>query len=390
MRKYDANDERAIRMEQLVREWTRSGLLEKAQEDRILPELKVDLRRTNSFFRLILLGFGLLIIWSSVLLAGVTFQLRDEAPIAVLCALGAAASFFLAEFLITQFHLYRFGIEEAAAVATVSLVALAVGVFASSWHGAIEPGFPICLALIAGSLTALAMYARFGYVYAAVASLLCMGTAAFATPWPPVVQRLACEGVCILVFLGARWKYRQSGDEFPGDEYRAIQAMAWLALYASFNLQLPFLRPIFRIADITGPFYWFTYVTIWIVPAAGLLLAVRERDRPLLDLNILAAFLTLATNKPYLGMERQTWDPILLGILLIAVALTLRRRLPAGKRSRFTVERLLSADKRRLSVVAAASVALHAVPQLPRDSAATRNLEPGGGRSGGAGASGSF
>ena len=71
MRRYDATDERKIRVAPLVREWTRSGLLDKAQQDRIAPELKVGMRRTNPFLRLILFGFGILIIAASVALADV-------------------------------------------------------------------------------------------------------------------------------------------------------------------------------------------------------------------------------------------------------------------------------------------------------------------------------
>ena len=39
---------------------------------------------------------------------------------------------------------------------------------------------------------------------------------------------------------------------------------------------------------------------------------------------------TLASNKPYLGWSRQTWDPIVFGILLVAVAMSVRRWLLRG------------------------------------------------------------
>ena len=32
--------------------------------------------------------------------------------------------------------------------------------------------------------------------------------------------------------------------------------------------------------------------------------------------SLVMAMATLATNKPYLGWERHTWDPMLLGVLL--------------------------------------------------------------------------
>jgi hypothetical protein len=44
---YSRDDERSIRVQRLVEDWTRSGLLQQDQRERIVPELKVDLRRTN-------------------------------------------------------------------------------------------------------------------------------------------------------------------------------------------------------------------------------------------------------------------------------------------------------------------------------------------------------
>jgi hypothetical protein len=391
MRKYDARDERSIRVEQLVREWTQSGLLQKDQETAILPELKVDLRRTNFFFRFILLVFGLLIIWSSVWLIRITFGLREDVPEAILFAFGAVASLFLGEFLITRFRLYRFGVEEAAAAAAASLAALAVGILAFSRNVAMEAELGIFLTLIAGAIAAFAIYLRFGYIYAAAVSMLCMFAAPFAMDWPPVIQRLSCEGLFLAVFLIARRKSFETGDEFPGDEYSAIQAMAWLGLYSSFNLRLPLLQQFtFMTADARGAFYWLTYMVIWILPVIGLFLALRHRQRLLLDVSLITALLTLATNKPYLGIARQTWDPILLGVLLIGTAVAVRRWLSIRDWNGFTAERILSWDKRRISLVATASAALHPASQASSDSTATRNLEPGGGRSGGAGASGTL
>jgi hypothetical protein len=44
----------------------------------------------------------------------------------------------------------------------------------------------------------------------------------------------------------------------------------------------------------------------------------------------ITAILTLVTNKPYLGWQRHTWDPMLLGALLIGVPLLIRRWLAKG------------------------------------------------------------
>ena len=55
---YSRDDERNIRVERLVRDWNKSGLITDAERDRMLPDLKVDLRRTNLWLRLTLFVFS--------------------------------------------------------------------------------------------------------------------------------------------------------------------------------------------------------------------------------------------------------------------------------------------------------------------------------------------
>jgi hypothetical protein len=385
MRKYSIKDELAIRSERLVREWTQSGLLDKAQQERVLPELKVELRRTNMFLRFILFGFGLLIIGAGVALVGVIFGFKEDDAIAVLCFIGAAGSLVAAEILIEKFHLYRFGIEEAAAIAVVVL--LPVGVVVLSPKDFHTGQFPIVVALVTAGITAFSIYVRYGYVYAVIISMFCISMAPMGTQWSEAMQRIAAAGFLTAVFVLARAKSIQNRNEFPGDEYRIIQALAWLGIYAYLNLHLGSVRSIFFASESGGEFYWFTYTAIWLLPAIGMFLGVRDRDRALLDVNIGLSLVTLATNKLYLDLPRQTWDPILLGLLLIGVAVGLRRWL-SKDRNGFTAARILLSDKRRMAAVATVSAALHTVPQAPTQS--DRNFHGEGGRSGGGGASGSF
>jgi hypothetical protein len=104
------------------------------------------------------------------------------------------------------------------------------------------------------------------------------------------------------------------------------------------------------------------------------------------------SILTLVTNKPYLGWQRHTWDPILLGALLIGVAVFIRRWLasgPHGIRHGFTAERLSGNDKQWMS---AGSTVLGVLsPQLVARDAQPGSPEArfGGGDSGG-GATGEF
>jgi hypothetical protein len=108
-------------------------------------------------------------------------------------------------------------------------------------------------------------------------------------------------------------------------------------------------------AVTTSNFYSFTYVMTWLLPAIGLWLAIRSKQRLLLDVNLAMALATLATNKPYLHGVQEPWDPILLGLLLVGVVIALRRWLskdPAGLRNGFTAVRLLESDRRTLAATA--------------------------------------
>jgi len=223
--------------------------------------------------------------------------------------------------------------------------------------------------------------------------MLCMATAPFQMDLSREFQRPASAVLLLLVFIIARRKRLQANPDFPADEYSVIQAVAWAGIYACLNLHLSSLWPSIRsIRDtvMTGDFQLFTFAAIWLLPGIGLFLAIRDRDRMLLDVSIILSLVTLATNKPYLGMVRQTWDPILLGVFLIGTAVALRRWLSARDRTGFTAERILIADKRGLAALGTASAALQTFPQPPPTAAPAAKFEPGGGRSGGGGASGAF
>jgi len=317
----------------------------------------------------------------------------------VFCAVTAIGFFIVADVLV-KFRLYRFGIEEAAAASGVILTAVAAAAFAESFGlGRGNAERPLFFALLVASAAALGVYLRYGYLYAAIGSMVCLGAAPFFLPIDEVSSRLAAAGLLLVVFIIVRSVRRNADDEFPGNEYRLIEAAAWLGVYAFLNLHLDSFDASpggfnSRTASIALPFYWFTYTAIWLLPAIGLYLGLRERHRALLDTNLLLALVTLATNKPYLGATRQAWDPILLGVLLIGTVVAVRRWLSKGENGRrwgYTADRILSSDKQAMSVVGTASAAVHMPGHVPEHGTAHQDtFKPEGGRSGGAGASGSF
>jgi hypothetical protein len=394
MKKYRHGDEQNVRTERFIHEWLRSGLIDQTQHDRMLPDVQPEFRRTNLFLRLVLFGFGLVIVGASTVLVADTLRLRSDTAGAALCLVAAVASFALAEYLITHFRLYRFGVEEAAVCSSAVLLVISAGFVRSILHLAIPTEFVIA---VVGSAVALAAYLRFGYLYAAFASLLCLAAAPFQLSGPIVMQRAAAAGIMFGVFVicGRR---SVSGKGFPAAEFAMLRAAAFAALYAVLNLHL---STVFYFSGLFGPpdvsdqpfaFYVLTYLTIWGLPLVGMIAALHAKQRPLLDVSLVLALVTLITNKPYLGAARQTWDPILLGLVLIATAVAVRRWLSqgsGGSRDGITSARLLSSDNRRLAMVGTMSAALQAGagPVAPESSP---KFEGGGGRSGGAGGSGSW
>ena len=162
---YPRDVERAIRQQRMVDDWAKSGLLETEQRDRIMPELQVDLRRTNKFLRLTLFVFGFIIVNAAIGLVAIFIGDASEATMSVLALAAASALFWLAESLIARYRLYRFGIEEAAAIASVIFFAIGAGLFRQSDLSSLQ-------AFMAAAGGAFILFQRFGFVYAGVAAVL--------------------------------------------------------------------------------------------------------------------------------------------------------------------------------------------------------------------------
>ena len=156
MTAYDLNDERTIRAGRLARDWMKSGLLRAEQYERIKPELQVDLRRTNLFLRLTLFAFSMLILQSVLGLAAIFVGVTGQTAAALLSAVGGLFFFWLASYLVKRYRFYRFGIEEAAAVAAIGLLA---GSAALGWSTIAGGGDgPIAAALVAAAAVAVAVF----------------------------------------------------------------------------------------------------------------------------------------------------------------------------------------------------------------------------------------
>ncbi len=369
-------------MEELLRQWGRSGLLEASQVATLQSDVHTDLRRTNAFLRALLFVFTAIIVIASVYLVLLTFHVEEKFEIGFVCILAAVVYFGLAEFLVGCFRLYRFGIEEA--LASTAAVLLAIG---AALIAPVESDYVRAfIALATGAIGAGLLYARLGYLYAAGVAIICAASIPFTFAWSGDKAHLAAASVYLLALLSARRSRLASGDEYPGSDYGVMQAIAWMGIYLVLNVHAPLFY-----GYSEGAFYWFTYAMIWVIPIVGLWLAIPVKDRLFLQLNVGLLLVTFLTNKPYLKLMRKPWDPILFGVLLIGAAVVIKRWLACGangQRDGYTAGRVLADDRRLLNVVATMSSAMQ--PAVPSPAQPQAKPDFGGGRSGGAGASGNF
>ena len=387
MSAYHLDDERAIRTGRLVEDWTRSGLLTTEQRDIVMPQLAVDLRRTNKFLRITLFVFGGVILQSALgLFAVALFDVSNAAGAGVLCLLVGAGCFWLASHLVSRYNLYRFGVEEAAALSSAGLAAVGAALlFADAGVG----DWPLIIGLATAAAMLFVLFRHFGYVYAAVFALVAAAALPFQFGSSEAIERVAAVVILAGAAAVARAARADAGEEYPGDGLMAIEAAAWLGIYVLVNLVVS--SGVSRV-DRGSAFHWVTYAAIWVLPAIVLWLAIRGRERPLLWSGMAMALGTLLSNKEYLGSPRHEWDPMMFGLLLMAIAVGVRRWLAAGEdgqRHGYTASRLVASDRDltgHLAVVSAAQVNVPVTASAPAPDPSIG----GGGRSGGAGAGGTF
>ena len=383
MRAYTASAEEAVDARNLLKDWLAEGFLTPAQYQQMEPDTACDLRRTNIFLRVVLFLFTLIIVVAAAGLFFVLFLDRSSSQTTGIFLLFCAVpSYAAAEFAVARFRLYRYGIEEALAVCSVAFLCAGLA-FSSSTE---------FLAPAAGILASLWIWHRFGLPYAFLAAMIFV---IWLSPyWTP---SRSAQHVIVAVFYALGLIAIVAAR--PRD-HSIAEALLWLGLYLAINLQLSSVDLLERWwrgpvtnTEFPNAFYWTTWVLIWLLPPAILARGILRKDRLVIAVGAISALLTLITNKPYLGWQRHTWDPMLLGALLIATALLLRRWLasaPAGIRHGFTAQRLSAKDKQWMGIGSTAFglVAPQAVTPAPQPASPGPHF--GGGDSGGAGASSDF
>jgi len=402
VRAYREDIEEALRARRFLKDWAGEGYITSEQYRRMEQETVCELRTVNIFLRVVLFLFTVIIVGAAVGLFFVVFLSHpsDETS-GIFLIIFAGVSYAAAEIAVAGARLYRYGIEEALAACSVGFLCVGIQLaffgshFFSSGTDAIEVLVPAT-----GALVSLWIWHRFGFPYAFLAAMVfVVYLPGYWTP-PHAAQRIftaAIYAVGLIVVAAVRGRYLVT---YLDRSYSIAEALLWIGIYLAFNLQISplglrglWLGAPSAAAEFARPFYWTTFVTIWFLPPAILVRGVRTKDRYVIAAGAIGAVLTLVTNKPYLGWERRTWDPMLLGALFIGVALYLRRWLAAGTdgtRDGFTARRLSGKDKELVAAGAGAVGMASPYSVTPAPQPEAPGVHFGGGDSGGGGATSDF
>jgi hypothetical protein len=394
MRIYASSDEEALRTLSLLKDGASEGFISQAQYSTMREDVPCRLRWTNVFLRIVFFLFTLLSAGAAVGLFFAAFSLRESFVSGAFLILFAAMFWLFVEGLVREKHLYRHGTEEALAVLSVILLCIGLALVLDR-RSTIVPSDHDGLVTACGALASFLIYRRLGLLYAFVAAMIFVAFLPHYWTSSQTAQHIILAGLYAIGLLLTMRIRRQYRFDYLDNEYSAIEAFLWLGLYLTINLQLSSVDLIRRWWDATPSaspflksFYWTTYVLVWCHPIAMLRRGLTTKDRAVTGLGLAAAILTLITNKPYLGWQRHSWDPMILGVLLTGTAVVVRRWLasgPEGARYGFTANRLSTRDKRLAELLS--TVGPVSTP-IPTPVAHTPTFS--GGDTGGGGASSDF
>jgi hypothetical protein len=390
MRLYTVEDEVRVRLGRDLRDWTRAGLITAEQDAALRADLATDLRRTGAMLRLGLAAFTVIAGAAAIGLVMLVTDLTSEIAIAVTTAVLGAAALGAASRLVRRYRLYRYGVEEALAMGAVALVGVSGAMVAAAALGANTSAGPWAAGMTAVAIAAIHVHRRFGFPHAAIDALVAIALV------PMAIEGIGADTrrvIVALVFAGGyayatSWR-RRSDDDITRSAAEGLRAAAAAGAYVAVNVMLT--REMLADADHIA-FHWASWVLTWLLPYVVGRAAVVERDPWLLRVAVAMTLASLYTNKAYLGLSRQPWDPMLLGVLLAVVALVLRRWLaagPNGERHGYTARQIVERDGAALQLasLAATTVQPTHVRQVP---ASPDPPTFSGGGSGGGGASSDF
>jgi hypothetical protein len=396
---YTAEQEERLFIRCEARTWALSGLITDEQRGIIDARTDPGLSRTNVFFRILFFLFTSSCVQAVIGFYAFVIRIRGEIAIAWSALAFGIVMLGLAEYLVRRKSLYRYGIEEALALSGMALACTGIVIFISLLN--VEPRSLISTGAMLASACAFWLYLRFGFLYAAVISVACACVVPFQLSLPPASVRAILALLLVLILLTSIRAEGFENMDFRKERSAMLQACLLAGIYLAVNLRLPemgrahFGNPApFHEPHAGFPplFYWATCGLTFLVPAIGLYHGLKRRKRIVINVSLIGALLTLATNKDYLGFKHYAWDPAVLGVVMVVAAIAVMRWLAGGSRearSGFTAQNLLKPGNHGINPADLGAALLPGAIQA--------NLPPSspekpfaGGQSGGGGASSGY
>jgi hypothetical protein len=386
--------DRAAAVRAAARSWRRAGIIDDAALAAVESGFPDDRVRAGPVFRVLLFLFT--VVAASGLLGFLAMGLggHDQA-LATLAAVAGAALLALTELQVGALRRRQGGTEAATSLLGIGLLlAAAAWLLLGARRLEVAEGVPVLCALAAALAGAAAW--RWGYpLYAA------LGTAAALVALAHLPAGRAVWIALALATAPALLRLSESPRLPPAHRSSAMAVLlvALGGLYLAVHVGSWDERIVERIGGRDrGPAsphgtlpWWLAMAATALVPILVLAAGLRRRRLPLLLAGTVAAVASLATFQHYLRLEPAWLVLTGGGALWIAVVLGLWRYLdsgPAGERGGFTAAPLLT-DARRQAALEVGVAVLTLRPEA-RAAGDEHPFEGGGGRSGGAGATGEF
>jgi hypothetical protein len=392
--------DRAAAVRAAARSWRRAGIVDDAALAAVESSFPDDRARAGPVFRVLLFLFTVVAAGGVLGFLAMGLGGHDQA-LAILAALAGAALLALTELQVGVLRRRQGGTEAATSLLGIGLLLAAAGwLLLGAGHLEAAAGMPVLCALAAALAGAAAW--RWGYpLYAALGTAAALVALAHLPAGRAVWIALALAAAPALLRLSESPRlppaHRSSAMAVLlvalGGLYLAVHVGSWEErLVERIGGRDPGPSPPVSLSSPHGGLpWWLAMAATALVPVLVLAAGLRRRRLPLLLAGTVAAVASLATFQRYLRLEPAWLVLTGAGALWIAVVLGLWRYLdsgPAGERGGFTAAPLLT-DARRQAALEVGAAVLTLQPEA-RTAGDERPFEGGGGRSGGAGATGEF
>lgn len=375
-------EERAFR-HGLLKDWKSAKLVTPAEADKIAAEIGEKPADAAWALRVVLFGFAALC--QGALFALILMNFNERAAEGAVELILAAASLFAAEALIAALKVRRHGAEEALVAGAVVTSALAFERFVG-----VGGRYSLSSAVFGGALAAASAlaYVRYGYRLALIGAAAGAGVFVESLDYPDHGTR-----VLLALLYAAMLAVVSFWPDLPRRERERLEIARFFLAFSvplCLNLSLGRLFWSSGSAPAMDAFAWFTFAAIFVIPAGWLAWGISSRARSLVWAGFLGLLVAFCSIKPYFGWRRHAWDPAVLGVELVVLALALKRWLDAGperRRGGFSSEDMGNSEPGGALTLLAGAVA---ASPAAAPAGGPAPMKGKGGGFGGGGASGSY